>query len=138
MKGAATSGILYFALELLAFCTFSISIFCGIITISRNSGSGRCFLLVVRMTKSILQSEKECYITGATENLDRHHCFQGSRRQLSEKYGCVVWLRHDVHMRLHDSDRELDLRIKRDCQSAFESKYDHDTFMRIFGRNYLL
>lgn len=89
------------------------------------------------MAKSIMQDEKECYLTGSTECLDLHHCFQGSRRQLSDKWGCTVWLRHDIHMRLHDSDRELDLQIKRDCQKEFERRWGHEKFMEVFGRNYL-
>lgn len=87
--------------------------------------------------KSILQSEKECYITGSTQYLDLHHVYQGSRRKLSDQWGCTVWLRHDVHMRLHDRDRELDLQIKKDCQEEFEKLYGHEKFMEVFGRNYL-
>ena len=89
------------------------------------------------MAKSIMQDEKECYVTGSTNYLDLHHVFQGSRRRLSDKWGCTVWLRHDIHMRLHDSDRELDLKIKRDCQKEFEKRWGHEKFMQVFGRNYL-
>lgn len=89
------------------------------------------------MAKSIMQTEKECYITGSQQWLDKHHVFQGSRRQASEKWGCTVWLRHDIHMELHDSNIELDRLIKRECQKKFEEKYGHDAFMRVFGRNYL-
>ena len=34
-------------------------------------------------------------------------------------------------------DKQLDLRLKRECQEAFEQKYDHETFMQVFGQNYL-
>lgn len=86
---------------------------------------------------SIMQTEMECYITGATVGLDRHHCFHGSRRKAAEKWGCWVWLRHDVHMMLHQTDPELDRRIKRECQQAFEARYGHDRFMQVFGKSYL-
>ena len=89
------------------------------------------------MPLSIMQSEKECYVTGATVNLDRHHCYHGPRRKAAEKWGCWVWLRHDVHMALHQWDTALDQRLKRECQRVFEEKHGHDTFMRVFGKSYL-
>lgn len=89
-------------------------------------------------TKSILQTEKQCYVTGSRVDLDCHHVYHGTaNRKLSDIYGCWVWLRHDVHMRLHDGDRDTDLRLKRDCQSAFERLYSRDAFMQAFGKNYL-
>ena len=76
-------------------------------------------------------------MTGSRVNLDCHHCFHGSRRKAADEYGCWVWLRHDIHMDLHQRDPELDRRIKRECQEAFETLYGHEKFMRIFGKNYL-
>mgnify|MGYP007101833209 CR=1 FL=1 len=39
------------------------------------------------MSKSIIQKNKECYITHSTYNLHKHHIFEGTaNRQLSEKY----------------------------------------------------
>lgn len=92
------------------------------------------------MSKSIMQDEKECYITGATEGLHKHHIFGASNRKNSEKYGCWVWLRADWHnMSDHGVhfDRALDLRLKAECQMRFESLHSHAEFMAIFGRNYL-
>ena len=34
-------------------------------------------------------------------------------------------------------NKELDLRLKRECQAAFEKIYGHSLFMKEFGRNYL-
>ena len=47
---------------------------------------------------SIMQSEKRCFLCGRTgpEQLDRHHIFQSSLRNNSEKYGLVVYLCHDT------------------------------------------
>ena len=44
------------------------------------------------MTESIMQDEKACFVTKSTRGLDRHHCFKGSRRKASERYGLWVWL----------------------------------------------
>ena len=86
---------------------------------------------------SILQTEKECYVTGSRVNLDCHHIYAGPRRTASDKWGCWVWLRHELHMGLHDRDKELDRRLKRECQERFEELYGHEKFMEIFGKSYL-
>lgn len=87
---------------------------------------------------SILQGDEyRCYVTGYQGPCDLHHVYAGSNRTNSDRWGCWVWLRHDVHMRLHDQDKELDRRIRRECQEAFEEKYDRATFMKVFGKSYL-
>lgn len=92
------------------------------------------------MSKSILQDEKVCYITGSTMGLDLHHCIHGSNRKKADKYGLTVYLRHDIHMMLHAHQRpfhDLDARLKREAQEAFEREHTRAEFMAIFGRNYL-
>lgn len=89
------------------------------------------------MKKSIMQDEKVCFITGSRYNLDQHHCFHGIRRKAADKYGCWIWLRHDLHMELHDKNKELDRMIERACQERFEEIYSHQEFMDIFGKSYL-
>ena len=89
------------------------------------------------MSSSILQDEKECYVTGSTQELDQHHIYHGPRRKAADKWGCWVWLKHEIHMRLHQSDTELDRRLKRECQEAFEALYGHEKFMEVFGKSYL-
>ena len=86
---------------------------------------------------SIMQTEKECFVTGSTVNLDKHHCFHGPRRKAAERYGCWIWLRHDLHMGLHQKNTELDRMIKRACQTRFEEIYSHEEFMNVFGKSYL-
>ena len=40
------------------------------------------------MAKSILQKEKESFLSGRTDSLEEHHIFYGQgRRKLSERYG---------------------------------------------------
>ena len=34
-------------------------------------------------------------------------------------------------------DKELDLEIKKNCQREFERIYDHDTFLKVFGKSYI-
>lgn len=89
------------------------------------------------MSKSILQDEKRCFVTGAEQGLDRHHCCHGIRRKAAEEWGCWVWLRHDIHRELHDRNKTLDLMIERACQTRFEELYGHEKWMEVFGKNYL-
>lgn len=92
------------------------------------------------MSKSLLQNEKKCYITGSTNNLHQHHVYGGCNRKNSDKYGCWIWLRADWHnlssYGVH-FNKELDLKLKRECQKKFEEKYSHEKFMEVFKRNYL-
>lgn len=96
---------------------------------------------VVRtMSESIMQTERECYLTGSTSDLHRHHIFGGSLRAASEKWGCWVYLRADWHNCSNYGvhfDPELSLMLKRECQQKFEELYGHDKFMEVFIKNYL-
>ena len=94
------------------------------------------------MSKSILQPDKkECYISGRTDNLHKHHIYGGNPlRKISEREGFWVWLSaewhnmsgHGVHF-----DHELDLRLKRECQAKYEETYSRDQFMALIGRSFL-
>lgn len=92
------------------------------------------------MLDSILQDRRECYITGATEGLHKHHVYAGSRRKVAEQWGCWVWLRWDWHngapYGVHQNP-DLDRRLKQECQERFEELYGHEKFMEVFGKNYL-
>lgn len=89
------------------------------------------------MTDSIMQDDRYCYITGRTDHLDKHHCFTGVRRKAADQWGCWVWLNHDIHMTAHQQQPEILDQLRRECQERFEELYDHETFMRVFGKNYL-
>lgn len=89
---------------------------------------------------SLLQNEKECYITHSTLDLHKHHIFMGPFRNKSEKYGCWVWLRADWHNMSNYGvhfNQPLDQYLKKEAQKAFEDKYSHEEFMKIFRKNYL-
>lgn len=92
---------------------------------------------------SILQTIKECYVTGSTVQLHMHHIFMGKNRALSEKYGLKVWLRYDWHngsnYGVHNGNTVLDEKLKKAAQEKAMEHYGWSTeeFIRIFGRNYL-
>ena len=95
------------------------------------------------MAKSIMQSDKECYLTGSTYNLHSHHIFFGTGlRKLSERYGLKVYLRGDLH-NLSDNgvhfNKELDIRLKKEAQEIAMEKYKWtiEDFIGKFGRNYI-
>ena len=92
--------------------------------------------------KSIIQSEKECYITGDTYELHEHHVFGGYNRKLSEKYGLKIWLRPDWHNMENygvHNDQELNLKIKAEVQQKAMEHYGWTIadFISIFGKNYI-
>ena len=92
------------------------------------------------MSDSILQTKKECYVCGRQTNLERHHIYSGiGNRKWSEKYGCWVWLCHSCHTgdRGAQYEKELNLKLKREAQAAFEEEHTRGEFLKIFGRNYL-
>ncbi len=93
--------------------------------------------------KTIIQTEKECYITKSTTNLHKHHIFEGTaNRKLSEEDGMWIWLRADWH-NMSDYgahfNKELDLKLKRIGQKAWQEYYNKtkEDFIARYGRNYL-
>ena len=96
------------------------------------------------MSKSILQSRRECLITGAVGiYLDKHHIFNGANRKRSEELGLWVYLRPDWHNCSSYSvhyDAQLNRVLKKWAQRKCMEYYgwDVDDFIREFGKNYLL
>ena len=92
--------------------------------------------------QSIIQKEKECYITGCTFNLHEHHVYGGGRRKISEKYGLKIYLRSDYH-NLADygvhHNHELDMKIKSEVQKIAMKHYGWSIqdFIDRFGKNYI-
>ena len=94
------------------------------------------------MARSILQTKKECYITGGTYNLHKHHIYAGGRRQISEREGFWVYLIGYYHNQSNDgvhgkNGHELDLKLKQDCQRKYEETHSREEFMALIGKNYL-
>ncbi len=90
--------------------------------------------------KSILQSEKECFMCGTTRNLERHHVIFGrAGRKISDKLGLTIWLCYEHHKgRLGPHlDSETDLRLRRFARPCYEDKHSRDEWIEKIGRNYL-
>lgn len=92
--------------------------------------------------RSILQDRKECYITGDTHGLHKHHIFGGYNRNNSERFGLWVWLRWDYHIAdspnsTPHNNHQSDIRLKKTAQKKFEETHSREEFMQIFGKNYL-
>lgn len=87
--------------------------------------------------KSILQSNQECFLCHKLEPLHIHHVVNGTaNRKKSEKWGLTVWLCPTCHEMIHH-DQERDEGLKRLAQSKYELLYGHNTWMDVFGKNYL-
>lgn len=92
--------------------------------------------------QSIVQDELEdrCFLCGSTTWLERHHCIGGSYRKLSDRYGLTVKLCHRCHneppIGVH-FNKDAAMYLRQAAQKAFEKKYSHDEFLRVFGRNFL-
>lgn len=71
-----------------------------------------------------------------TGHIDKNEVFEGSKRDLSMKYGFIVPLCHTCHRKFHN-DREFALKYKRMFQRAYEQEHSHDEFMELIHRNYL-
>ena len=92
------------------------------------------------MTKSIMQSEKRCYLCDRKTCLERHHVMSGTaNRKLSERFGLWVWLCHDCHTGKQGAqyDPVKNFLLRAEAQRAFEELYDHDTWMETFYKNYI-
>ncbi len=89
---------------------------------------------------------KKCFLCGRNGNGDRlelHHIFGGSRRKLSDKYGLTVYLCGERCPRLgryaaHQDWQTMDYLHKYGQRKAMkEQGWDIETFMEIFGANYI-
>ena len=93
------------------------------------------------MSVSILSKYYECYVCRSQRQLHKHHVFEGNgRRELSEKYGCWVYL-CGRHHNLSDAgvhfNKDFDLKLKQKCQKILEEDgMSRKEFISIFGRSY--
>lgn len=91
--------------------------------------------------KSILDDGTRCYVCGSTVGLEVHHIYYGNPlRKISDKHGFKLSLcpkcHRDTKVGVH-GNRELDLKLKRDCQRKYEEKHSREDFIKIIGRSYL-
>lgn len=88
-----------------------------------------------RQGASIMQSEKRCWLTGRTDNLQQHHIFPGRRRRASDKWGCWVWLTGEAHTGsggVHN-DPEAMRMLQEECRARFVELYGEAKFIEVFG-----
>ena len=95
------------------------------------------------MAKSILQSDKECYLCRkrynlrTTRGLEEHHILFGrGRRELSERYGLKVWLCHNHHNEPHlgvHFDPAAQRELEQAAQFAFDELHGPGSFAEVFG-----
>jgi len=91
--------------------------------------------------KSIIQSERECYVCHGTLNLETHHVLFGrGLRPIADKLGLKVWLcayhHRDSREGVH-GNRTLDLKLKRIAQRKYEETHSREEWLERIGRNYL-
>lgn len=93
------------------------------------------------MAKSIIQSDKECYVCGTTQNLHVHHIVYGTaNRKLAEKYGlkCFLCMEHHTGQRGVHHNKDLDTQLKKLAQERFEAVYGQNiSFRDVFGKNFI-
>lgn len=95
------------------------------------------------MSKSIMQDDKRCFITGRDYNLHKHHIFGAANRKISEKYGLWVWLNSEIHNgnnpgAVHNNPGNgYDLMLKQLAQRRFIELHGQDLYQKEIGRNYL-
>ena len=92
--------------------------------------------------KSILQTNKECYVCKTTYNLNLHHiCYGVANRKISDKNGFVVYLcqyHHEGTYGVHGKyGNELNKKLKQICQSKYEENHTREEFRQLIGRSYL-
>ena len=94
------------------------------------------------MSKSILQDNKECFICGTTQGLQKHHIYSGSNRQISEDNGFWVYLHHSYHTTgkesVHaDKEGKLNKQLKVLCQQKYEETNSRESFIELIGKSYI-
>lgn len=93
--------------------------------------------------KSIIQSNKECYVCGRKNALHEHHIFFGKNRKNSEKDGLKVYLCYEHHegtdgvhgMNGHNLDQEL--KEIAEANWLLHYKKSKEDFIKRYGKNYL-
>lgn len=91
---------------------------------------------------SAIQTERECWLCGRTDDLHVHHVFFGTaNRKKSDKYLYVVYLcakHHNMSDEGVHFDKDFDLTLKRFAQRHFEAHHGtRDDFRREFGKSWL-
>lgn len=94
--------------------------------------------------ESIIQKNKsKCFICGQNANgdpLDKHHCYFGSMRSKSERYGLTVYLHHNkCHLNGVHKDAELNRKLQAYVQGKAMEHYGWtvEDFRKEFYKSYV-
>lgn len=92
--------------------------------------------------KSILQTEKRCYMCGSVRWLELHHIFNAYNKKNSEKYGLLVYLCHYCHNEPpngvhHNAKNRITLQANAQKAAMKYYGWSEDDFRSIFHKNYL-
>lgn len=90
--------------------------------------------------KSIIQTDKQCFLCGRECFLEKHHIFAGTaNRRISEREGLWVWLCHDCHTGKHGAqyEQENNLYLKQTAQMAYEQTHTRSEWMGLIRKNYI-
>lgn len=97
--------------------------------------------------ESIIQKDKtKCFICGQNANgdpLDKHHCFFGSLRSKSEKYGLTVYLHHNKCHIFGDNAVHKNAELNRRLQAYVQGKameyyaWSVEDFRKEFYKSYV-
>ena len=86
---------------------------------------------------SIIDDSPRCARCHKVGKTDWHHVRCGNMtRKKSEEYGLMIRLCRDCHDYLH-THQEEHRRWQVIAQKKFEEKYDHETWLKTFKKNYL-
>ena len=96
-----------------------------------------------KMSNSIIQNTKECYVCHTTMNLHYHHIWFGKNRKHSDEDGLTVYLcreHHEGTKGVHGKEgHELDLKLKTIAEQRWLEEYNKtkDDFIKRYGKNIL-
>lgn len=83
-----------------------------------------------------------CEICGSTQNIERHHVFNGAYKKKSERYGALIDLCHSCHNEPpngvhHNAENMQALKAKHQNRIMQEYQLTTEQFIHLFGKNYI-
>lgn len=79
-----------------------------------------------------------CGLCTIHANCDPHHVFPGTARQISDRYGAVIYLCRTCHRKVHDHPKAYKwLQAKVQAEVMFRNGWGMDEWMEHFHKNYL-
>jgi hypothetical protein len=87
---------------------------------------------------SLFNTEPDvCMVCHRGIHTDRHEIFPNSNRTNSKRYGMWINVCRECHGKIHAESEGRFKYLKEEGQRLFEEEYPNESFLKIFGRNYL-